>query len=300
VIILLEYPRRFFTVESPGQDAFVGDLETPAPDQIEHGGRGEPRLCIEYPDPQEAYPVKVLALNSSPRDAAHSKTRLLLDRLVAGMRSAGAEVDVIHLREHDIRPCSGCFACWSFTPGRCVQDDAMTRDLMPKWLAADLVVYATPLYHFTMTATLKAFIERTLPAIEPFLVEEEGGRTGHPWRRPSPAAVVLSVAGFPEMEIFDGLSAYMRFLCRAGLGRSLVAEIYRPAAEAMMGGPFIAKRLDILAATEQAGREIVESGRVADETLARIRQPIADRAQLIAAGNAMWKKAIAKQLRVGG
>jgi multimeric flavodoxin WrbA len=244
-------------------------------------------------------PMKVLALNSSPRAAGMSKTALMLDRLVAGMRAAGADAEIVNLREHDIRPCSGCFACWTVTPGRCVQDDAMTRELLPKWLAADLVVYATPLYHFTMTATMKAFIERTLPVVEPFLVDV-GGRTGHPMRHPTPAAVVLSVAGFPEMEIFDPLSAYMRFLCGIGFARSLVAEIYRPAAEAMMGAPFVAKRLDILAATEQAGREIVESGRVADETLARIRQPLADPALLMAGGNAMWKKAIAKHLRVGG
>lgn len=46
--------------------------------------------------------------------------------------------------------------------------------MLPKWLATDLVVYATPLYNYAMTATPKAFIERTLPAMEPFFEIHEG------------------------------------------------------------------------------------------------------------------------------
>jgi multimeric flavodoxin WrbA len=42
--------------------------------------------------------MKVLALNSSPRIGGQSKTELLLSHLVAGMRDAGAEVEVVELR----------------------------------------------------------------------------------------------------------------------------------------------------------------------------------------------------------
>jgi multimeric flavodoxin WrbA len=94
---------------------------------------------------------------------------MMLDALVQGMRDAGAEVETIHLREKKIKNCIGCFTCWTKTPGVCVQKDDMTNELFPKSLEADLVVYATPLYHFTVNATLKAFIERTLPMVEPFL-----------------------------------------------------------------------------------------------------------------------------------
>ena len=41
--------------------------------------------------------MKVLALNSSPRTGGESKTELMLNYLVEGMRSAGAEVEVIDL-----------------------------------------------------------------------------------------------------------------------------------------------------------------------------------------------------------
>jgi multimeric flavodoxin WrbA len=92
----------------------------------------------------------------------------MLNALVAGMQEAGAEVETVHLRQKKIRHCIGCFTCWTKTPGTCVHKDDMTQELFPKWLAADIVIYGTPLYHFTVNAQLKTFIERTLPVLTVF------------------------------------------------------------------------------------------------------------------------------------
>ena len=174
--------------------------------------------------------MKVLALNSSPRGEGQSKTGIMLNQLVLGMRDAGARVEVVDLRKKTIRNCSGCFTCWTKTPGLCIHKDDMTEELFPKFIESDLVIYASPLYHFTVNATMKAFIERTLPILQPFF-EESGEATNHPFRHKFPKAVVLSVAGFPEMSVFDQLSSWARFLF--GMSESLVAEIYRPAAESI-------------------------------------------------------------------
>lgn len=150
--------------------------------------------------------MNVLALNSSPRGGGQSKTEWMLDRLVKGMRDAGARVEVIALRKKKINLCIGCFTCWTKTPGKCIHKDDMTEELFPKWLASDLVVYATPLYHFTMNVEMKAFVERTLPILQPFF-EIKKDRTRHPLRQKFPDAVWLSVAGFPEASIYDQLSS---------------------------------------------------------------------------------------------
>jgi len=234
--------------------------------------------------------MKVLALNSSPRKSGESKTALLLGCLVEGMRQAHAEVEVIELRRKNIKNCIGCFTCWTKTPGKCIHQDDMSRELMPRWLSADMVIYATPLYHYTITASLKAFIERTLPVMEPFFEKSDRGRTTHPYRHLPPKAVFLSVAGFPELSVFDQLSSYVNFL----FGRTdrLLAEIYRPASEAL---PSLKdKKEAILAATEQAGRELVTTGRVAPDTLEIIQQPIVDPAAFAAIVNAFWKTCIAE------
>ena len=180
--------------------------------------------------------MKVLALNSSPRSEGQSKTRLMLDHLVQGMKEAGADVEVIDLRSKTVKDCIGCFTCWTKTPGVCIHKDDMSGELYPKWLQSDLVVYATPLYHFTVNAALKAFIERTLPVLQPFFEEREG-RTKHPLRAKHPAVVMLSVAGFPEDSVFDQLSSWAHFVFREGL----VAEIYRAGAETLTV-PFFAEK----------------------------------------------------------
>ena len=236
--------------------------------------------------------MKVLAINSSPRADGISKTAMMLDALVKGMRDAGAEVETIHLREKKIKNCIGCFTCWTKTPGVCVQKDDMTNELFPKWLEADLAVYATPLYHFTVNATMKAFIERTLPVVEPFLKRGDDS-TSHPLRQKLPRAVVLSVAGFPEMSVFAQLTSYVNFL----FGKGLVAEIYRPGAE-MMSLPQLSERTkDILEATAQGGRELVQSMKISKETMERITGPIVDNFDVMAnMANAFWKTCIREGL----
>lgn len=234
--------------------------------------------------------MKVLALNSSPRKGGQSKTELMLSHLVKGMQDAGADVKTVHLRDKTVRNCAGCFTCWTKTPGTCIHKDDMTKELYPIWLEADLAVYATPLYHFHMNATMKAFIERTLPVLEPFFLEDEN-RTHHPLRSKHPKMVFLSVAGFPEAVIFEQLSAWVNFVYgQAGI---VMAEIYRPAAETMVNPYFQDKANDILEATLRGGREIVESGKIAPETMARITQDIVEDKQMLhQVGNAFWKTCI--------
>lgn len=236
--------------------------------------------------------MKVLAVNSSPRGGGQSKTELMLNHLVQGMQEAGAEVEVVELRKKKIRYCSGCYTCWTKTPGICLHQDDMTQELFPKWLASDLVVYAFPLYHFTVNAAMKAFIERTLPVAQPFL-EQRKDRTTHPLRYKPPKAVVLSVAGFPEMSVFDQLSVWVQFIFR-GLG-PLVAEIYRPAAESL---PYLGEKAQaIFDATRQAGREIVVDLKVSPETMAQVTQTIGgDKKALSGMANLFWKTCIAEKV----
>jgi multimeric flavodoxin WrbA len=246
----------------------------------------------QYVTAEKEKTMKVLAINSSPRGEGESKTGLMLNSLVKGMREAGAEIEVVHLRKKKINNCIGCFTCWTKTPGVCLHKDDMTSELFPKWAGSDLVIYASPLYHFTVNAAMKAFIERTLPALEPFL-EDHGDRTEHPLRLRHPAVVMLSVAGFPEDSVFDQLSSWARFV----FCKSLVAEIYRAGAEVMTVPSFEEKTKDILDAVTQAGRELVKSMKVDPATMVRIKQTISgDVTFLHKMGNLMWKTCIAEGL----
>jgi multimeric flavodoxin WrbA len=55
-----------------------------------------------------------------------SKTEMMLNYLIEGMRDAGAEFEIVNLREKKVKNCIGCFTCWSKTPGECIHKDDMT------------------------------------------------------------------------------------------------------------------------------------------------------------------------------
>jgi multimeric flavodoxin WrbA len=180
----------------------------------------------------------------------------------------------------------GCYSCWTKTPGVCAHKDDMREELFDKWLDSDIAIYATPLYHYTLNAAMKAFIERTLPMLKPFLIPVSGS-TQHPLRdRKPPAAVLLSVCGFPEMGHFEQLSTYFQQLW----GKLLLAEIYRPGVEAL---PYAgARREEVLGATRRAGRELVETRSVSAETLDAIAQDISVSGLFRKIANIVWKTCI--------
>jgi len=231
--------------------------------------------------------MRVIAVESSPRPDGQSATRLLLDAVLDGLREGGADAAVVRLRTAKINACTGCFSCWTATPGRCIHRDQMTEEFLPAWLAADVAIYASPLYHYGVTATMKTFIERTLPALEPFF-ELRDGRTVHPVRSRAPAAVVLSAAGFPERDVFAELSSWARRV----FGSRLVGEIYRPGAEVLLSG---GAGLDAaLSGARDAGRELAASGRISAETSERIAAVQLEGEAFRAVGNLMWKTCIAE------
>ena len=239
--------------------------------------------------------MKVLAINSSARTGDVSKTEIVLDFLLQGMREAGADVTVVELRKKKIRYCIGCFTCWTKTPGVCIHKDDMTHEILPQYLDSDLVILATPLFHFTVNALMKTYIERTLPMALPFF-EKRDGVTSHPFRHEAPPVVVLSVAGFPEESVFDALKFYVNFLFKE---QRLVAEIYRSSSEMFTRSSTSKKISDIRDALIQGGRELVSSMKISPETMDRIKKPITDFEEMAPLGNLMWQTCINEGVTMG-
>ena len=72
--------------------------------------------------------MRIVAINGGPRGARISKTTMLLEAFLAGCRRAGADVEVINLREKNLKNCIGCYTCWIKTR-ECVQKDDMKEIL---------------------------------------------------------------------------------------------------------------------------------------------------------------------------
>jgi multimeric flavodoxin WrbA len=100
---------------------------------------------------------KVLIVKGSPRARGNSAS--LADQVAAGAREAGAQVEDIYLHELDIHPCDGCDFCQGAADMGCAIEDDM-QTLYPKIRQADAIVYASPVYWFTVSAQLKLFMDR--------------------------------------------------------------------------------------------------------------------------------------------
>ena len=237
--------------------------------------------------------MNIVAFNSSPRDNKTSKTELILQKFLEGARQAGAATETLYLRQYRIKYCLGCFGCWLRNKGQCVQEDDMTGELFGHFLEADLVVLATPIYHFNMNARMKAFIERTLPMLEPIFTDK-GEHTRHTFQGDqTPRIVALSVCAFPENYNFQALSLNMRML----FDHNLVAEIYRHSSEFLTVPPLQEQVEKVLAAVVQAGSEVVRHGQVSPETMNAVTQDLAPRETLIQMANQYWREEMEKEER---
>ncbi len=229
--------------------------------------------------------MNILALNSSPRDHDTSKTELVLQKFLEGARRAGATAETLYLRNYKINHCLGCYSCWLQTPGRCIQKDDMSEILFERYLAADLVVLASPIYHATLNARMKLFVERTLPMMDPLGEPPESG--GHPHRfEKTPRVVTLSVCGYWDQVMFQALSLTWR-MC---LGGDLIAEIYRNSAEFLSMPEFQPQVELVLDAVAQAGEEVVSQGQVSPETQASLSQDLAPAATLMRLSREFWSQ----------
>lgn len=237
--------------------------------------------------------MKVLAISSSPRGGGQSKTEMLLEPLTQGMKDASAEVEVVYLRKKKIQNCIGCYTCWTKTPGICIHKDDMTGELFPKYIGSDIVIFASPLYFYSVTAGMKTFIDRTIPMAEPFMIERNGKST-HPLRCNIPRVVALSVAGFPEPGVFDQLSSWLNYVYK----KDLIAEIYRPGAESLASSAFGSIKADIFDALKEAGREIIINQAVSAGVMKRITQPLSDRETFQLLANMWWNTCIKEGVTV--
>ncbi len=219
-------------------------------------------------------PIKnALIIFGSPR-RKKGHTYELLTTFIHGMQEGGIEVEMIDLLDYTIRPCSGCFSCWTKTPGSCIHQDDMS-ELLQKLDRAECVVYAQPLYVFTVPGIMKNFLDRSLPRLEPYLIKHPNGSTRHPRRWSKNGRMILfSVCGFPEIEHFDALRRMYQLLSQAS-GTEIVGEILRPASESLHFSQQIGDGVTAMEeALYTAGYQVATLGFIRQQTEAAISQPL--------------------------
>ena len=138
--------------------------------------------------------MNILILSGSPRKGGN--TDLLVEAFAKGA-SQKHHVEVVSVHDYKVNPCMGCNACFKNEANACVQNDDMSL-IYEKMSRADMLVIASPVYFYGLSAQLKAVIDRFHnPIRETFRIKNM-------------AILLVGAATLPEL--FDSILAQYR-LC---------------------------------------------------------------------------------------
>ena len=99
----------------------------------------------------KAFQMNILILSGSPRKSGN--TELLVEAFAKGAERQH-QVEVVSVRDVKVNPCVGCNACFK-SDGICAQKDDMAV-IYEKMSQADMLVIASPVYFYGLSAQLKA------------------------------------------------------------------------------------------------------------------------------------------------
>jgi len=99
--------------------------------------------------------IKLLGINGSPRKDGN--TQFLLNEVLKSGVQLGAEAELIHLVELELKPCTDCKSCYKTK--FCVIKDDLGK-IFEKMKESDGIIIGSPSYNWNVTAQTKMFIDR--------------------------------------------------------------------------------------------------------------------------------------------
>jgi len=140
--------------------------------------------------------MKVLGIFGSPRRGGN--TELLLEEALKGAEKEGAKVERLYLSDFTITPCKECHGCDN--TGNCVIMDDMGK-IYPQLLEADIIILASPIFFYGVTAWAKAMIDRSQPLwVRKYLLKDpSSGKEGKKRK-----GFFISVGATKGPKVFDG------------------------------------------------------------------------------------------------
>jgi hypothetical protein len=132
--------------------------------KLPHGIATRRWICI-------ILPMKIAIINGTPAQTAPALDTCIqsLTRLLDPIH----EVQHMRLCHMTVSPCTGCFGCWVKTPGQCLfRDD--THQICTAYMAADVVVFASPVLCGFTSALLKTAQDKLIPLLHPYFESVKG------------------------------------------------------------------------------------------------------------------------------
>lgn len=160
--------------------------------------------------------MNVIAINGSPRKKGN--TAAIINAVLDGARSAGAETSEAHLHTLDMKGCMGCLSCRT-KHGVCAQKDALSP-FLEAMKSCDGVVFGCPIYMYRICGQMKLFVDRLYSLYPP----KEGGGYNSAVPPGKRFAVVIS-QGAPDAEQYSKSVRWLAGMAGSGLGLEEIGRI---------------------------------------------------------------------------
>jgi len=184
-----------------------------------------------------------VGLQGSPRK--NGSAHHLLSRFMDELAARGCRVALVDVPRKNIQPCRGCGFCEK--KGFCViGDDDMAKEYYGLLREAEIVVAASPVFFYSVTAQLKAFIDRT----QAFWAKKYRFKLSDPLKK-TRKGIYLSMGGSRGKQLFDGVDLVARYffdaIDAAFAGRLVYRSIETP--QDMQHVPSLSKDIEVLVTT---------------------------------------------------
>ncbi|MEN6486143.1 MAG: flavodoxin family protein [Syntrophobacteraceae bacterium] len=151
--------------------------------------------------------MKIVCLLGSPRQKANSS--MIAARFCETARKLGADIRTFRLNDLNFRGCQGCHACKTKLD-RCALEDDLT-EVLEAVRETDVLVLASPVYYWDVSAQVKAFLDRTFSYLVPdFITSPRKSRLA-----PGKKLVLILAQNNPDRSSFTHIFEKFDYFFRA-------------------------------------------------------------------------------------
>ena len=160
--------------------------------------------------------MQILAFNGSPRKQGNTST--IIESMLEGARSKGAETTEVRLHDIDMKGCMGCLSCRD-NPGFCKQRDGLSEHL-EAIKTSDGIIVGCPIYMYRLAGQMKLFVDRVYSL---YANRPDGGYES---MVPPGKTYALAVSqGAPDPNQYERSIRWLAGMTGTGLGMIPVGQI---------------------------------------------------------------------------
>lgn len=116
--------------------------------------------------------MKTLIINLLNEKVSTESIDIKLKNIKNVIQMENDTIDIVDLRNDDLKHCIGCWSCWVKTPGICVHKDEIEQTYK-KYINSDRVVFLLGTHNGFINNISKKFIDRLIPHYHPYIIIED-------------------------------------------------------------------------------------------------------------------------------